>query len=55
MMILFIFIYVKKKRDEIGQKRGNIGSWTKEVIQVVNLVHAGSTEFIDWIMREMAY
>ena len=26
----------------------------KEVIQVINLVYDGYTEFIDWIMREMA-
>ena len=24
----------------------------KEVIQAVNLVYVGDTEFIDWIMRE---
>ena len=47
-------MYVKKKRDEVGYKRGNPGSWTKEVIQVVNLVYIGDTEFIFQIMRKMA-
>ena len=30
-MMLFIFIYVRKKRDEFGYKRGNPGSWTKKL------------------------
>ena len=28
---MFRFIYVKKKRDEFGYKRGDPGSWTKKL------------------------
>ena len=28
---MFRFIYVKKKRDEFGYKRGNPGLWTKKL------------------------
>ena len=31
MLMLYMFIYVKKKRDEFGNIRGNPGSWTKKL------------------------
>ena len=49
--MLVRFIYVKKKRDEFGYKRGNQGSQTKKLYGLVNLVYVGYTEFIVWIMR----